>query len=275
MKKRLMTACCLLLALGAPLAADANQLTEENYGRFERMLLDSLRNSKEQGSCGTTFIDMTFIQGMIYIPYGKEVRATSKKNLEATEVTLNLVSFRNHRYNLFAAKIYPTYVMTVPNYPKVGRNSISMTYNANSRKIVRGRIKTVIFTYDDAKGEYRLLPKYKVVSAEERKLDGVPCWAVGISNSPTLETAAVYWIEKERCVRLREDLFSPGGVLTQRIDYFSYQRLSEGTYVEDMFSIWNPLQRYGTALYWTIDLMEGPIPDRMFDENQLEKYATL
>lgn len=274
MKKRLMTACCLLLALGVPLAADANQLTEENYGRFEQILFNSLRNSKEQGSCGTTQVDMTFIQGMIYIPYGKEVRAIPKENLEATEVTLNLASFRNHRYNLFAAKIYPTYVMTAPNYPKIGRNSISMTYNASTRKIIRGKMKTVIFTYDDQAGTYSLAPQYRIVGAKEQEMDGIPCWVIRIDNISTKNASTEYWIEKKRTVRLRENLYGMKDVLTQRIDYFNYQCLSDGTYVEDMFSIWNPLQRYGIALYWTIDLQEGSLPNRVFDENELEKYAT-
>lgn len=273
--KRGLTIFYLLMAFAAALSADVNQLTEENYGRFERMLFDSLRNSKEQGSCGTTQIDMTFIQGMIYIPYSKKGQAPPKESLEATEVTLNLVSFRNQRYNLFSAKIYPTYVKTAPNYPRVGRNSVSMTYNASSRRIVRGRMKTVIFTYDDQECTYRLAPQFRIVSAEEQELEGTPCWVIGISNNSTKKANAVYWIEKEHTVRLREDLYGVEDVLTQRIDYLSYQRLSDGTYVEDMFSIWNPLQRYGTALYWTIDLKEGPVADRIFDENELGKYATL
>ncbi len=198
----------------------------------EEILISALKQSLTEGTCLSATEDIAYISWMTQV---EEQIFDPNIKYDGKDVTINYLRTKNNDY----AKLeYPIFSMSSDVTKGLIRfYTRNFSYYFNESLMTKpGKFVNSSYT-TLADGQIRLKENYFVKSMEEDTIRERPTWKITIANSFS-GSMMTFWIDKEQNVRLREDYFEKFPLLSQRIEYLSYQQLSDGTLVEKEYYIW-------------------------------------
>ncbi|MDR3652027.1 MAG: outer membrane lipoprotein-sorting protein [Paludibacter sp.] len=127
-------------------------------------------------------------------------------------------------------------------------------------------------SYEDMMNDKPLLEQYKAEVAGTEIIDGRKCWVVTLTAIiPDVNYfSRKMWVDTERDVPLREDLFAKGGKLLKRITFSNVQRV-EGRWFPMAF-VYKDMLKDGPGTKMTIEeiKLNTPIPASYFNLGNLK-----
>ncbi|MBC7187562.1 MAG: outer membrane lipoprotein-sorting protein [Calditrichaeota bacterium] len=128
-------------------------------------------------------------------------------------------------------------------------------------------------SYEDMLEDPKLSKLYRAEVIGNEKVDDRDCWVVALTA--TSETVAYYsrklWVDKERFVPLREELFARSGKLLKRVELKEVRRIQGRWYP---MRIWfKDMLKTGEGTEFVVESVEfdQPIPEHLFSKASLRR----
>ena len=127
-------------------------------------------------------------------------------------------------------------------------------------------------SYEDMMNDKPLLEQYKAEVTGTESVDGRQCWIITLTA--ILQEVNFYtrqmWVDTERYVPLKEDLFARSGKLLKRITFSNVQKLQGRWY--PMAFVYKDMLKEGTGTKMTIQeiQLDAPIPVSNFNLGNLK-----
>jgi Outer membrane lipoprotein-sorting protein len=127
-------------------------------------------------------------------------------------------------------------------------------------------------SYEDMMTDRPLLEQYKAEVTGEETLDGRKCWVVSLTAIvPDINyNSQKMWVDEERNVPLRVELFAKGGKLLKRITFSDVQRIQNRWYPKTF--VYKDVLKDGKGTKMTIEDMQldVTIPASVFNMGNLK-----
>lgn len=252
--KRISTLLILILLPLCVFGADA-----------EEILFKSLTNSIEQGSFFESDETLVFLSGLATI---KETQFDPDIDYKPQTVFINYLKSADRDYRRLYVAIYSNVYDINKERPFLFLRG-TQYYNEplNGKTYSTGAKASLFEKVED--GSYKLKSNYRIVGFSDDIYDGRECFLIELENTKARSTTK-FWIEKERCVRLKEDYFVKYPVLSQRTLYIDYTKMGD-YYIEKSYSIWTPDYPGWIRYYKIMDPQFIHIDDEFFEPEILEK----
>jgi outer membrane lipoprotein-sorting protein len=128
-------------------------------------------------------------------------------------------------------------------------------------------------SYEDMMEDPHLLNHYSGTINGEEEIDGRNCWIISLTaRTPDVayQTQKV-WIDKERFIPLRKELYARSGILLKKLDLSDVKQIQGRWYPQKM--LFKDVLKEGQGTEFLIEKVEFnvPVPDYLFSKASLKK----
>ena len=128
-------------------------------------------------------------------------------------------------------------------------------------------------SYEDLMEDRRLTDLYAAEVSGEEEYEGRPCWVLELKarTEDVAYDSRKVWVDKERFVTLKEDLFAKSGKLLKRTEIKEVER-AEGRWIAKRM-VFKDMLKTGEVTEFLIDEVQfnAEIPDYIFSKASLKK----
>jgi outer membrane lipoprotein-sorting protein len=128
-------------------------------------------------------------------------------------------------------------------------------------------------SYEDLMEDRRLTDLYAAEVSGEEEYEGRPCWVLELKarTEDVAYDSRKVWVDKERFVTLKEDLFAKSGKLLKRTEIKEVER-AEGRWIAKRM-VFKDMLKTGEGTEFLIDEVQfnAEIPDYIFSKASLKK----
>lgn len=127
-------------------------------------------------------------------------------------------------------------------------------------------------SYEDMMTDKKMTDQYKAVVSGEETVDGRPCWVLSLTaTAPDVNYfSQKVWVDKERNVLLRADLFAKSGKLLKQITFSEVIKVQDRWYPK-VFLYKDALKDgKGTKMTITSIQLDTKIPENVFNKGNLK-----
>lgn len=128
-------------------------------------------------------------------------------------------------------------------------------------------------SYEDLMEDSKLIDQYNAIVTGTEVIDGCKCWIVELTAFvPDIAYhGKKLWVDQERNIPLREEMYAKGGTLLKRSQLSDIQRINERWYPKKI--VFKDMLKEGKGTELIIDKIEFdiPIPDHLFSKASLKR----